>query len=90
MPARDIKEIGASKSEVAACLTNKLQTETSYQVAADEKAVMLRSGDLTMRVFDLEESKHGTLITLYVASPFHVAQSSKMIDDCQAQLERSK
>lgn len=89
MPAREIKEIDASKSKVAACLAGKLK-ETSYEVTTREDSVTLRSGAITLRVFDLEESTHGTLVTVYVASAFHITQSKNMLDECQAQLEGGK
>ncbi|MGJ7583284.1 hypothetical protein ACSFA3_24290, partial [Variovorax sp. RHLX14] len=43
MPAREIKEIEASKSKVAACLAGKLKA-TSYEVATSEDSVALRAG----------------------------------------------
>lgn len=88
-PAREIKEIEASKSDVAACLARKLK-ETSYEVTTSPNSVALRAGGITMRVFDLEESTHGTLVTMFVGSPFHVTQSKNLLEECRVQLEGGK
>jgi len=88
-PAREIREIEASKSDVAACLARKLK-ETSYEVTTNADSVVLRSGGITMRIFDLEESTHGTLVTMFVGSAFHVTQSKNLLEECKVQLEESK
>lgn len=87
---RETYTISAKRSLIAACISQQLKATTSYKVIESESSVLLMSGETTLQVYDLEDSVGGTVITLYVGSPFYKKEARAVIDACRGKLESQK
>ena len=66
--ARDVQFIPAKRSDVSACIALQLKALRYFKVIESVESVQLKKGDLTTRVYVLEESVGGTTVTLYSSS----------------------
>ena len=88
--SRDMQLISATRPLVAACISQQLKTTTSYEVIETAESVQLKSGEVTLRIYDLEDWVGGTMVTLYVNSSIHMKKARLVIDNCRGQLESTK
>lgn len=87
-PARDRQVIPAPRAAVAACIAKQLRATSSYETVEAAGSVQLRSGEVTLRIYDLEDALGGTMVTLFVQSvgSMYVAESLAVLDHCRKQL----
>ena len=87
--------ISAKRPLVASCISQELKQATKatssslYKVIESEESVILMSGDITVRIYDLEDSVGGTMVTLFYSSSFK-NETLSIIDNCRRQLESPK
>jgi hypothetical protein len=90
---RETFMISAKRPLVAACISQKLRetitswSYSSYKVIESEDSILFISGEITVRIYDLEDSVQGTIITLYSSS---LSKARPVIDSCREQLEYKK
>jgi hypothetical protein len=88
--SRDMQLISATRPLVAACILQQLKTTTSHEIIESAESVQLKSGEVTLRIYDLEDWVGGTMVTLYVNSSLHMKKARLVIDHCRGQLESPK
>ena len=91
-PSRDTQVIPAPRAAVAACIAKQLRATSSYETVEGADSVHLKSGDVTLRIYDLRDAAGGTMVTLFVQSvgSLYVAESLAVLDHCRGQLGAPK
>jgi hypothetical protein len=87
--SRDMQLISATRPLVAACISQQLKATTSYEVIERAESVQLKTGEITLVIYDLEDWVGGTMVTLFVNS-FLREKARLVIDHCRVQLESPK
>jgi hypothetical protein len=91
---RETQVISAKRPLVASCIAQQLKQETkstsSYKVIESEESIVLMQTGVTVRLYDLEDSIGGTMVTFYCGSPFHRKECLSVIDHCREQFESPK
>ena len=94
-PNRESVVISAKRPLVKTCISQQLKktaeswSYSSYRVIESEESVLFMSGEMTIRIYDLEDSVEGTIVTFYSSSIF-ASKARSVIDYCRDQFESQK
>lgn len=87
----DIQVIPAPLPTVAACIAENLKETTSHNVIEEKNSVMAVTGEITVRIYDLEDVAGGTMVTLYAKNlSVYETQSKLVIEYCRTKLATPK
>ena len=93
IPNKGTLIISAKRPLVASCISQQLRQKIKavslYKVIESEDSVVLMSGSFPVRMYDLEDSVGGTMVTLFYSAPYK-KETLSVIDDCRGQLESLK
>lgn len=88
---RETHMISAQLPLVASCIAKRVKSTNSYEVIETKEAVILMSGKITLRIYDLEDAVGGTMITLYEGGGvLFLKEGRSVIEYCREQLEKVK
>jgi len=96
--SKEMQLISATRPLVYSCILQQTKVSTSspgwfegYEVVENKNSIQLKSGDITVRVYDLEDWVGGTMVTIYVdATGIYMKEAKLIIDFCRKQLESQK
>jgi hypothetical protein len=87
-PSADVQLVPAKRADVAACIGLQLKAIEYFEVVESVESVQLKTGDTTIRLYDLEEAVGGTTVTLYTSS--YIESAKKVIERCREYLGSRK
>lgn len=90
---QEIYQISAKRPSVASCISQQLKEDPvnkHFKIVESEDSIIIMSGEMTLRIYDLEDCVGGTMVTLYQSSPYRIEISRSAIKNCRAQLESPK
>jgi len=88
---RSIQMISAKRPLVVSCIAQQLKTFSSSSTIIESKeSLVLKEGEITIRVYDLEDGVGGTMVTLYGSSSYDMPKALEVLNQCRKQLEAPK
>jgi hypothetical protein len=83
--------IPAIRPLVVSCIAQQLKTFSSSSTVIESKeSLVLMVGEITIRVYDLEDGVGGTMVTLYGSSSYDMPKALEVLNQCRKQLESPK